>query len=78
MKHSRDEHTHPAPVKSMRDPVFCFIGVWKYSLFDVLCFGIMGIGTATKVNMDVSSHRLAHHIAQHGATLVVRGEFASL
>ncbi len=62
----------------MRDPVFGLIGVWRYSLVDVLCFRIMGIGTAASVNMDMSSHRLAHHIAQHGATLVVRGEFASL
>jgi hypothetical protein len=65
-------------MKSMRDPVFRFIGVWRYSLGDVLSFRIMGIGTAANVNMDMSSHRLAHHIAQHRATIVVRGEFASL
>jgi hypothetical protein len=65
-------------MKSMRDPVFRFIGVWRYSLGDVLGFGIMGIGTAANVNMDMSSHRLAHHTAQHRAAIVVRGKFASL
>ncbi len=62
----------------MRDPVFGLIGVWRYFLGDVLGFGIMGIGTAANINMDVSSHRIAHHIAQHRTTLVVRSEFASL
>ena len=72
-----DEPTHSAPMKSMRDPVFLFVWVWRYSLGDMLSFGVMGIGTTAKVNMDMSSHRHAHHIAQHRATVVVRGEFAS-
>ena len=62
----------------MRDPVFSFIRVWSYSLGDVLGFGIMGVGAAANVNMDMSSHRLAHHITQHWTTLVVRGELTSL
>jgi hypothetical protein len=62
----------------MRDPVFGLIGIWSYSLGDVLGFRIMGVGSAAYVDMDMSSHRLAHHVAQHRPTFVVRGKFTPL
>jgi hypothetical protein len=65
-------------MKSVGDPVFVFIRFWRDSLIDVLRFGIMRAGTAAKVNMDMSSHRQAHKIAQHRATIVGRGKFAIL
>ena len=78
MKRSYDEPTHSAPVKNMSDPVFSLIGFWRHSLIDVLCFGIMGVVTATKIDMDMSSHRLANHIAQHRTIAVIRGKFATV
>ena len=47
----------------MRDPVFRLVGVWRYSLGNVLGSGIVGVKTAANVNMRMPSHRLAHQIA---------------
>ncbi len=69
-KQSCDKPTHSEPMECMRDPVLGLIGV-RYSLGDVLGFGIMGIETAANVNMNMSSHRLAHQIAQHWRPIVI-------
>ncbi len=55
----------------MRDPVFSLIGIRGDYLADMLGFGIMGVDTAAEGNVNMPSHRLANHIAQHRATLVV-------
>ena len=47
----------------MRDPVLGLIGLWRHSIIDVQCVGMMGAVPAAIVNMDMSSHRYANHIA---------------
>ena len=55
----------------MCDPVLWPIRIRSYFLVNVLGFGIMGVGTAANVDMNMSSHRLAHQIAQHWRPIVI-------
>jgi hypothetical protein len=60
----------------MRDPILRLVGVWNHSLADMLCFGIIAGITAAIVDVHMSPHQLAHQIAKHRGTIVVRREFS--
>jgi hypothetical protein len=59
-------------MKAMRNPILGLVGVRNHALVDMLCLGIIAGITAAIVYVHMSPHRVAHQIAQHRGTIVVR------